>query len=93
MRTKFILSLLLVAAATITFGPHEAKAIISAQISTPGVSVSINGYLPAPPGVFILYDAGRPYYVEREQRIYMKEKPAKQKKHHKDNGRKHGHDK
>ena len=93
MRTKFILSILLMIAAIITFGPNEAKAIISAQISTPNVSVSINDYQPAPPGVFILYDAGRPYYVEREQRIYMVEKQPKHKKHHKDNGRKHGHDK
>jgi len=92
MRTKFILSMLLTAAA-ITFASHEAKAFISAQISAPNVSVSINGYLPAPPGVVVLIDSGRPYYVENEQRIYMKEKPAKQKKHHKDNGHKHGHDK
>lgn len=92
MRTKFILPVLLMIAATVTFGPHEAKAFISAQISTPNVSISINDYLPAPPGVFILYDAGRPYYIEREERVYMVEKP-KQKKHHKGNGRKHGHDK
>jgi hypothetical protein len=92
MRKKLILSMLLMSAATITFGANEAKAIISAQISTPNVSVSINDYVPAPPGVFILYDAGRPYYVEREQRIYMVEKP-KHKNHHRDKGRKHGHDK
>ena len=90
MRKKFILSVLLMTAATITFGPNEAQAIISAQISSPTVSVSINGYLPAPPGVYILFDAGRPYYVERGQRIYIKEKPAKQKH---DNGRKLGHGK
>lgn len=93
MCTKFILPVLLMIAATITFGADEATAIVSAQISTPNVSVSINDYQPAPPGVFILYDAGRPYYVEREQRIYMVEKQPKHKKHHKDNGRKHGHDK
>jgi hypothetical protein len=92
MRKKLILPLLLMTATTLTFAPNEAKAIISAQISAPSVSVSINGYLPAPPGVFILYDAGRPYYVERERRIYMVEKP-KHKKHRHDNGRKHGHDK
>lgn len=97
MRTKGIFTLLVITAAAITFGPTEAKAIISAQISTPNVSVSINGYMPAPPGVFIQLDAGRPYYIEREQRIYIKEKPAKhhgyEKNHHEDHGRKHGHDK
>ena len=91
MRTRFMLFLLLMIAATFVFGPNEAQAIISAQISSPNVSVSINGYLPAPAGVIVLLDSGRPYYVERGQRIYIKEKPAKQKKHH-DNGRKHGHD-
>ena len=91
MRKKLILSMLLMTAVTSTFGANEAKAIISAQISSPNVSVSINGYLPAPPGVFILYDAGRPYYVEREQRVYMVEKP-KHKKHHKKHGHKHDHD-
>jgi hypothetical protein len=95
MRKKFILPLLLVTATALVFCPQEAKAIVSAQISTPGVSVSINGYLPAPPGVVVLLDSGRPYYVEREQRIYIKEKPAKHKhgkKHRHDNGRNHGHD-
>jgi hypothetical protein len=91
MRSPLILSILCMTAVTITFGPNEAKAVISAQISSPNVSVNINGYLPAPPGVFILYDAGRPYYVEREQRIYMVEKP-KHKKHHKKHGHKHDHD-
>ena len=91
MRKKFILPLLLMTATALVFGPHEAKATISAQISTPNVSVSINDYLPPPPGVVVLLDSGRPYYVEREQRIYIKEKPAKS--HHHDNGRKHGHNK
>jgi hypothetical protein len=91
MHKKFILALLLMTAVTFAFGPSEAKAIVSAQISTPNVSVSINGYLPAPPGVFILYDAGRPYYVEREERIYIEERPVKPEKHHHDHGRKHGH--
>lgn len=96
MHTKDKFLLLIMAAAVITFAPTEARAIISAQISTPNVSVSINGYLPAPPGVFIQLDAGRPYYIEREQRIYIQEKPAKhdkEEKHHHDNGRKHGHNK
>jgi hypothetical protein len=91
MRKKLLLPLLLMTATAFTFGANEAQAIVSAHISAPSVSVNINGYLPAPPGVVVLLDSGRPYYVERGQRIYIKEKPAKQKKHH-DNGRKHGHD-
>lgn len=96
MRTKFILPGLIMIAATITFGPQEAAAIVSAQISTPNVSVSINGYLPAPPGVVVLLDSGRPYYVEREQRVYIKERPAEhhhgKKKHHKKHSHKGDHD-
>ena len=96
MHKILILPILLMTAATLTFSANEAKAVISAQISSPNVSVSINGYLPAPPGVVVLLDSGRPYYVEREQRIYMKEKPAKhnhgKKKHHKKNDHGHDHD-
>jgi hypothetical protein len=47
----------------------------------------------APPGVHILIDTGRPYYVERELRVYIeKKKPAKHHKKHEDNGRRNGHD-
>lgn len=95
MHKKLIFTLLIMAAAAISFGPNEAKAIISAQISAPNVSVSINGYMPAPVGVYLMYDAGRPYYVERERRIYIQERPAQhhhEKKHHKGHGNKHGHD-
>lgn len=92
---KFIISMLIISATATTFAAHKAEAIISAQISVPNVSVSINGYVPAPVGVYILHDSGRPYYVERDRRIYLKERPAKhhhKKKHHKDRGHKHGHD-
>lgn len=65
----------------------------------PHVNVTIDGYLPAPPGVHVLIDSGRPYYVERERRVYIeREKPAKRHKRHKkhkdheDNGRRHDHD-
>lgn len=94
MHTKFILPLLLMTAAAITSVPNETRAAVSVQVSAPTVSVSIDAYLPAPPGVYIQFDAGRPYYVEKERRIYLKEKPAKHdKNHHEDQGRKHGHDK
>jgi hypothetical protein len=96
MQKKLILPILLMTATTLTFSANQAKAAVSAQISTPNVSVSINGYLPPPPGVVVLLDSGRPYYVEREQRIYIKEKPAKhkhgKKKHHKKHDHDHDHD-
>ncbi|MFZ3207402.1 MAG: hypothetical protein WA140_01030 [Geobacteraceae bacterium] len=101
MRTKTILSMLILTVVAITFGLTEAKAGFPAPPGLPGlpapnVNVRIEGYLPAPPGVNIQIDAGRPYYVERDRRIYIeRERPAghykKKKKHHKDNGRKNGH--
>jgi hypothetical protein len=48
------------------------------------VNINLNGYLPAPPGVHVFVDAGRPYYVERGHRVYME----KDRRHH----RKHGHE-
>lgn len=71
-----------------------------ARLSCSSVNVQVNGYLPAPPGVNIQIDAGRPYYVEGTRRVYMEKEPArrdnrrpykKEKKHHKDNGHKYGH--
>lgn len=63
----------------------------------PNVSVRIDGFLPPPPGVHVQMDSGRPYYVERDRRVYMeREKPhrhyKKYKKRHNDHGRKRGHD-
>jgi len=52
-----------------------------------GVNVQIDGYLPAPPGVHISVDAGRPYYVEHDRRVYIE----KRRKH--DNGKHRGHGK
>ena len=98
MRTKPILSLMLMTAVVITFGLNEAKAGFPAPPGLPGppnVSVNINGFLPAPPGVHVMIDSGRPYYVERDRRVYMeRERPhrhyKKFKRHHDDRG--HGHD-
>jgi hypothetical protein len=84
--------MLIATVAAVTFGINCAEAA--------NVSVNINGYIPAPPGVYVQMDAGRPYYVEHAQRVYMeKEKPGKhhkykkEKKHHEDNGNKYGHEK
>lgn len=99
MSTKSILAVLTMAAVTISFGLTEANAGLPMPPGLPGspnVNVRVNGYLPAPPGVNIQIDAGRPYYVEGERRVYIeKRKPSghykKEKKHHKDNGHKNGH--
>jgi hypothetical protein len=89
MRIKFVLPMLVLTVAAITMSINAAEAA--------NVDVQINGYLPAPPGVLVRVDAGRPYYVERDRRVYMeKEKPRhhkKHKKHHDDEGYKYGHDK
>lgn len=80
MRIKHVLSMLVLTASLLSFTLGIAEA---------NVSVNISGFLPAPPGVSIYVDAGRPYYVERERRVYMERRPAKhyrkhhQKRHHK----------
>jgi hypothetical protein len=95
MRTKIILSLLIMTAVASTFGFKEANAGLPGLPGlpappglpgSPNVHVSISGYLPAPPGVSIQISGGRPYYVERGRRVYLKEK-----KHHRGHGHKHGH--
>jgi hypothetical protein len=66
----------------------------------PGVDVRINGFLPAPPGVHIFYEAERPYYVERGRHVYLerdrrhyrkKYRHERENRGHEDNGRGHGH--
>jgi hypothetical protein len=91
MRTKFILSMLIMTAVASTFGFKEANAGLPGLpgLPAPNVNVSINGFLPAPPGVTIQFYSGRPYYVERGHRVYLKEK--KHDKHHKGHGHKYGH--
>jgi hypothetical protein len=96
MRTKSILSLLALTAAAMTFGINEAGAAVSVQVGTPNLSFSINDYQPAPPNVYVLNDGGRPYYMERDRRVYMEKKHhgkhyKKEKKHHDDRGHDNGH--
>ena len=104
MRTKSVISMLLMTAAAVTISHSEAGAGFPAPPglpSPPGVDVHINGYLPAPPGVHVYVEGDRPYYVERDRRIYMeREQPRKhyknkhykkEKKHHDDNGNHNGH--
>jgi hypothetical protein len=90
MHAKSMLAMLIMTAATLTLSFNAAEAA--------NVNVNINGYVPAPPGVYVQVDAGRPYYVEHDRRVYMeRERPGKHKKHYKkhreDNGNHYGHDK
>jgi len=93
--------MLVLAAATFCFGLNESDAGfptppgLPGLPAPPGVNVRINGYLPAPPGVHIQMESDRPYYVERNRRVYMeRERPhrhyKKYRKHHDDRGRGHG---
>ena len=103
MFRKSILTLLIMTSVTLTMGLNEAKAGFPAPPGLPGlpglpapnVNVSVNGYLPAPPGVNVMFDSGRPYYVERDRRVYMERKRPvrhykKYKRHHRDHDRGHG---
>jgi hypothetical protein len=96
MRTKSILSMMTLAALAMTFSPNEARAAFSAAIGTPDVNFRISDYQPAPPNVYVQNDRGRPYYVERDHRVYMEKRKSgkhykKEKKHHEDRGREEGH--
>jgi hypothetical protein len=78
--------ILLISAVVITFSINEAGAglpRLPMPPPPPNVDVRVNGYLPAPPGVNVQIDSGRPYYVERERRVYMeRERPRKHYKKH-----------
>ena len=101
MSKKSILSILTLAAVVITFAHSEAKAgfpVPPGFPAPPGVNVRIDGYLPAPPGVHVRIDSGRPYYVERDRRVYIEREPVRRhhkryyKKHYRSHDRGHGHD-
>lgn len=105
MRTKILISMLVMIVATIAFSLNEANAGFPVPpglpappgfSGSPNVNVRVNGFLPAPPGVRIMMDSDRPYYVERNRRVYMeRERPRhykKYKKHHEDRGHGHGRD-
>jgi hypothetical protein len=96
MRTKIIISILTLTAVSIFFSLNEANAAVSVQVGTPNVSFSISDYQPAPPNVYVRSDRGRPYYMERDRRVYMEKrkhgKHYKEEKHHEDHGRDDGHD-
>ena len=95
MRAKSILSMLALTAVVMTFGINEAGAAVSVQVGTPNLSFSISDYQPAPPNVYVLNDGGRPYYMERDRRVYMEKKHhgKHKKKHDRGHGRDDGHGK
>ena len=97
MRTKIIIAILTLTAVSIFFGMNESNAAVSLQVGTPNLSFRLSDFQPAPPNVYVHQNSGRPYYVERDRRVYMeRRKPGehyKYDKHHDDNGRKKGHDK
>jgi len=105
MRKKYIFPMLIMTAVVITFGLNDAKVGFAAPpgLPPPNVNIRIDGYLPAPPGVHIQMESGRPYYVERQRRVYIEEDKSskhyknkhykKEKKHPEDRGKKRGHDK
>jgi hypothetical protein len=97
MRTKTISYFLLQAAVVMSFSCNEAKASFSAEIGSPNVNFRISDYQPAPPNVYVQSDRGRPYYIERDRRIYMeKRRPDRHNemnKHHEDNRHSNSYDK
>ena len=106
MCKKSILTALVLSAVVVTFAINDANAEVPGFLIPPGIPGSsfnghVDGYLPAPPGVHVLVDSGRPYYVERDRRVYIEREPVrhdnrrrykKEKKHHDDRGRDNGHD-
>lgn len=95
MRKNLIISLLVMMAFTVILALNEANAgfpFPPGLPAPPNVNVRLDGYLPTPPGVNIQFDTGRPYYVERDRRIYIeKERPSKHhnKRHYKKYKRHH----
>jgi len=97
MRKKFIYSILTLTALSIFFGLNEANAAVSVQVGSPNVSFSISDYQPAPPNVYVQSDRGRPYYMERDRRVYMEKRRhgkhyKKEKRHYEDRDHYEDHD-
>lgn len=90
MQSQHLLSLFLLTAIACASAPTTAQA------SGANLNVSINGYLPAPPGVTVYLDAGRPYYMEHNHRVYIaRDRHHHKQRHHarhKDYERGQGHD-
>lgn len=81
MKTRTIITTLALIAVITTFGDNKAGAAVSVQVGTPNSSFSFSDYQPPPPNVYVQSDRGRPYYVERDRRVYMEKR--QHGKHHK----------
>lgn len=97
MRNKTILSLLLLTALSLTVTCNDARSAVSVQVGTPNLNLSFSDYQPPPPNVYVQSDRGRPYYMERDRRVYMEKKQhgkkyKKEKKHHENRGHENGHE-
>lgn len=76
-----------------------AFTVPAADAGPVNVDIRLTGYLPAPPGVHIYFEAGRPYYIENHRRVYIEKEPkgdrGRHEGHYKDkhHGKKNGHGK
>jgi hypothetical protein len=108
MRSKPILSMLAMTAAVLAFAFSSAEAgfpqppgiLIPPGLPGSSVNVHVDGYLPAPPGVNVMIDSGRPYYVQSDRRVYIERDSRrwdkhghykKEKKYKEKHGNKNGH--
>jgi len=96
MLIKSVSFMLFLTAVSMVFNLNEANAAFSAQVGTPNLSFSISDYQPPPPNVYVHVDRGRPYYIERDRRVYMEKKRhgkhyKKEKRHHDNHGQNNGH--
>ena len=93
MNSKLFAAAMTTAIVIASLGVPEADPAYAGPID---VSIQLGAYLPAPPGVRIHVEAGRPYYVQNNRRVYMKKKSKGDRGKHlgyEERGRKKGHGK
>ena len=92
MNKKLLTTTTAAAALIVSLGIHRPDPACAGPVD---ISIQLDAYLPAPPGVSIHVEAGRPYYVENNRRVYMKKKSKGDRGKHRgeDRGRKKGHGK
>jgi len=93
MNSKLFATTMAAAAMLASLGVHGPDPACAGPVD---ISIQLGAYLPAPPGVRIRIEAGRPYYVENNRRVYMKKKSKGDNGKHlgyEDRGRKKGHGK
>ena len=93
MNKKLLITTTAAAALIVSLGIHRPDPACAGPVD---ISIQLGAYLPAPPGVSIHVEAGRPYYVENNRRVYMKKKSKGDRGKHlgyEERGRKKGHGK